>query len=35
VERIRTALQRIRTDALLLGMSLESLRALSAEVFAD
>ena len=35
VERVRTALQRIRTDALLLGMSLESLRALSAEVFAD
>jgi GntR family transcriptional regulator len=35
VERVRTALQRIRTDALLLGMSLESLRALSAEAFAD
>src|SRR6185437_16809723 len=35
VERVRTALQRIRTDALLLGISLESLRALSAEVFAD
>ncbi len=35
VERIRTALERTRTDALLLGFSLERLRALAAEVFAD
>jgi len=35
VERVRTALERTRTDALLLGLSLESLRALAAEVFAD
>jgi GntR family transcriptional regulator len=34
VERIRTALERTRTDALLLGMSLEDLRALAAKVFA-
>lgn len=33
VERIRTALERTRTDALLLGMSLEDLRALAAKVF--
>jgi GntR family transcriptional regulator len=32
--RIRTALQRTRTDALLLGIPLEHLRALAAEVFA-
>ncbi len=35
VERVRAALERTRTDALLLGLSLESLRALAAEVFAD
>jgi DNA-binding transcriptional regulator YhcF (GntR family) len=35
VERIRAALERTRTDALLLGLSLESLRALAVEVFAD
>ncbi|MGE5334118.1 MAG: hypothetical protein ACM3N4_05415, partial [Nitrososphaerota archaeon] len=35
VERIRAALERTRTDALLLGMTLEHLRALAAEVFAD
>jgi len=35
VERVRTALERTRTDALLLGLSLEGLRALAAEVFAD
>lgn len=34
VERIRTALERTRTDALLLGMSLEDLRTLAAKVFA-
>lgn len=33
VERIRTALERTRTDALLLGMSLEDLRTLAAKVF--
>lgn len=35
VEHIRAALERIRTDALLLGMTLEHLRALAAEAFAD
>ena len=35
LERVRTALERTRTDALLLGFSLERLRALAAEVFAD
>ena len=35
VERIRAALERTRTDALLLGVSLENLRTLAAEVFAD
>lgn len=35
VERIRAALERTRTDALLLGMTPEHLRALAAEVFAD
>jgi GntR family transcriptional regulator len=35
VERIRAALERTRTDALLLGMSLPQLRALAAEVFAE
>lgn len=35
VERIRAALERTRTDALLLGMTPEQLRALAAEVFAD
>jgi GntR family transcriptional regulator len=35
VERIRAALERTRTDALLLGMTLGHLRALAAEVFAD
>lgn len=33
--RIRAALERTRTDALLLGIPLERLRALAAEVFAD
>jgi GntR family transcriptional regulator len=33
IGRIRAALARIRTDALLLGMPLERLRALAAEVF--
>lgn len=33
--RIRAALVRIRTDALLLGMSLERLRALAGEVFEE
>lgn len=33
IERIRAALERTRTDALLLGMTLEQLRALAAEVF--
>ncbi len=35
VERIRAALERIRTDALLLGLTPERLRALAAEIFAD
>lgn len=35
VERIRAALERTRTDALLLGMTLEHLRTLAAEIFAD
>ena len=35
IERIRAALERTRTDALLLGLTLEDLRALAAEVFAD
>ncbi|HEU5349091.1 MAG TPA: GntR family transcriptional regulator [Ktedonobacterales bacterium] len=35
VERIRAALERIRTDALLLGITREHLRALAAEAFAD
>ena len=34
VERIRAGLERIRTDALLAGMTLEQLRALAADVFA-
>lgn len=33
VERIRAGLERIRTDALLAGMSLEQLRALAGDVF--
>ena len=35
VERLRAALERIRTDALLFGMTLAQLRALAAEVFAE
>lgn len=35
VENIRSALERTRTDALLLGMTLERLRALAAQVFDD
>lgn len=35
IGRVRAALERARTDALLLGVSLECLRALAAEVFGD
>ena len=35
VARIRAALERTRTDALLLGLTPERLRALAAEIFAD
>ncbi len=35
VGRIRAALERVRTDALLLGMPLDRLRALAGEVFAE